>query len=414
MIYIPFFGFLVTFLLFYRNGYWRYGILSAVLLGLNFYNYFYTWTFLFAFLGILGFMFLMQKKWHEFMQVASVGIGGVLVAIPYLVNLYSATLHPVYEVASMRFGIVLSHAPMFIGFVSLIALIVFLFGFPREDKKNYFFGLALLLTPFITLNQQILTGKLMQAGHYHWYFHKPLAVIFTLIVIFYVLSKTRLKSYTLLFASIIITISLATGLFIQFDSYYRSTIDGGDTLIERQKYGPAMRWLNEHAEKDVVVFANDEISHATVIYTSLNVMHHRSAYTTLAATEERLLDALFVFYRLQGIDQNTVTAIFYADREYLAGNLYGVYYAHLPNAPDGMPDEKVNEIIAQYKETLVTPKHEQLKNIFEKYEVAYVVWDKKKDSDWQIERLPFLTEVAVFDDVLIYRFSGDNEAVENQ
>lgn len=407
MIYIPFFGFLITFLLFYRNGYWRYGILSVVLLGLNFYNYFYTWTFLYAFLGILGLLSLTQKNWREVIKIVSVSIGGVLVAIPYLINLYRATEHPVYEVATMRFGIVLSHAPSFIGFVAVIALIVFICGFPREDKKTYFFGLALLLTPFVTLNQQVLTGKLMQAGHYHWYFHKPIAIIFTLIIIFYVLSKTKLRTYTELLALVIITISIGTGIFIQINSYYYSSIDGGKTLIERQRYGPVMHWLSTHAKKDEVVFANDEVSHATVIYTPLNVSYHRSAYASLSATEERLLDILFSFYRLQGIDKKSTREIFYADREYLSANLYGVYYAHLPSAIGGMPDQKIDEIISQYEDTLITPTDIWLKNIFETYDVSYVVWDRKTNPDWQIEKLPFLTEVSVFDEIVIYQFSHD-------
>ena len=407
MISIPFFGFLIAFWFFYRNGYWRYGLLSALLLGLNFYNYFYTWTFLFAFLGILGFICLVQKKWQEVINIAGVCVGGVLVAIPYLINLYRATEHPVYEVASMRFGIVLSHAPLFIGFVAVVALIIFVYGFEREDRKTYFFGLALLLTPLVTLNQQIVTGKLMQAGHYHWYFHKPLAVIFTLIIVFSILSKSKLKTYQELCALIIITISIATGVFIQIDSYYNSTIDGGAALIERQRYGSSMRWLDENAKKDAVVFANDEISHITVIYTSLNVMYHRSAYATLSATEERLLDALFLFYRLRGISHDSVRDTFYKDREYLSVNLYGVYYAHLAHSVAAIPDEKIEEIILRYQETLTVGTVTWIQNIFKKYEVEYVVWDKKVNPEWQIEKLPFLTEVAVFDDVVIYQFSHD-------
>jgi hypothetical protein len=63
MIYVLFFGFLASFVSFYRQRNWRSGVLSVVLLGLNFYNYFYTWTYLYAFGGFLVLLLLLQKQW---------------------------------------------------------------------------------------------------------------------------------------------------------------------------------------------------------------------------------------------------------------------------------------------------------------------------------------------------------------
>ena len=53
MIYITFFGFLTLFWKFYQKFDWRWGALATVLLGLNFYNYFWSWTYLYAFGAIL-------------------------------------------------------------------------------------------------------------------------------------------------------------------------------------------------------------------------------------------------------------------------------------------------------------------------------------------------------------------------
>ena len=398
MIYILLFGFLVSFWLFYQKRSWRYGILSAIVLGLNFYNYFYSWTFLYAFGGLLVLLLLIQKKWQEATRVASVFAGALLVGIPYFINLYRATLHSAYEEVSVRFGVVLTHEPLLVGSSVILALAVFLLFFPREDRDKYTFGLAILLAPFITMNQQILTGRIMQADHYHWFFHKPLGVIFVFIVIFH------LTRYKKTLTALIILASIATSVFVQTYSYSHDTRDGGQIAIERQRYGPVMGWLNENAEKEAVVFANNEASHITVIYTPLNVFYHRAAMYSLSATKERLLDALFSFYRLRGIGVKDAREVFFTERGYISANIYGMHYRKLLGSYEAIPDEKIEEIVALYKETLSTPTSVWLYEMWKKYEVEYLVWDKKNDPLWQLDNYPFLEKGADFGDMAIYRF----------
>jgi hypothetical protein len=194
-IYLFFFSFLVAFLQFFRTRVLGYGVLSAFLLGLNFYNYFYAWTYLYAFGGLLGLFLLFKKRWKDAIGVAGVYIGALIVAVPYIVNLHRATLYATYAEVSERVGILYTHAPLFVGVVVLISIVIFFLGYPKEDKEQYLFSLALLLTPFVTLNQQILTGKVMQAGHYHYYLHKPIAIILSLIVVFAFLTRKKLYIY---------------------------------------------------------------------------------------------------------------------------------------------------------------------------------------------------------------------------
>lgn len=412
MIFIPFFAFLIFFWLFYKKRNWGYGVASAVILGLNFYNYFYSWSWLFAFGGILVLIHLIQKKWREVARLSGVFIGGLVVGIPYFVNLYRAMQYPTYAEASARFGVVLSHMPQFIGFAVLGALALFLFGFPMDDRGKYFFGLALLLTPFITQNQQILTGKIMQSAHFHWFFNKPLAFIFALAVVFHLLARwtqraqnPRPEFYKKILGVAIIIVSVLAGAFTQADSYARDSRDGGKIAVNRQRYGQVMKWLSENAPKEAVVFGNDETSHLTVIYTPLNVFYHRVAMNSLTATKERLLDVLFTIYRLRGVDVKEAREIFFAERGFIAWNLYGIYYRELLGSYEAIPDEKIEEAVELYKETLSVPTHVWLSKVWSKYEVEYAVWDKKADPLWNLERYPFLKEAAVFGNMAIYKFS---------
>lgn len=408
MIYILLFGFLVCFWLFYKKREWRYGVASAFLLGINFYNYFYSWTYLFAFGGLLGLSLLIQKKWRLALGVTGVYMGALVVAIPYCVNLFRVSLHPIYEQASMRSGIVLTHAPEFVGFLVVLALLVFLFGFPKEDKEKYMFGLSLLLAPFLTMNQQILTGKVLQEAHYHWFFHKPIGVIFMLLVVFYFFEKKGMVFQKKILAIGLIILSIGTAVFVQVASYKNDSRDGGTIAVERQRYGQVMDWLNDNVEKESVVLANDEIAHLTVIYTPLNVFYHRAAGYSLAATTQRLTDVLFTFYRLRGVgvkNSAEVREIFFDERGVISANVYVMYYRELLGSYESIPDTEIEKFISLYKETLSTPSSVWLENIITKYEVGYVVWDKKAEPTWNLDQYRFLKKVAEFDDgnLLIYK-----------
>lgn len=408
MIFIPLFAFLCAFWRFYQTKNWKYGFLSSFFLGLNFYNYFYSWTYLYAFGSLLGLIFLIQKKWKEVGVITMVYAGALIFFVPYAINLWKATKFPSYEEVSLRFGVVFTYAPIFIGFVALVSIIVFLLFFKREDKEKYFFGLAIMLAPLITMNQQLLTGKVIQAGHYHWYFHKPMAIVFLLIIVFELLSRFSLNSCRKWFAAMTVLISMATGSFVQAWSFYVDypSRDGGERAITRQKYGPVMKWLNANAAKESVVFANDEASHITVIYTPLNVFYHRAAIYQLEATTKRLIEVLFSLYRLRGVDALQAEKVFMAERGYISSNIYGMHYKEVLGSYEAIPDGKIEEIIELYKESLSVSTDEWFKNILDKYKVEYLIWDYAIDPMWKLDRFTYLEKAAEFGHISIYRLKA--------
>ena len=70
---------------------------------------------------------------------------------------------------------------------------------------------------------------------------------------------------------------------------------------------------------------------------------------------------------------------------------------------EAIPDDKIEETLALYRTSLTTPAPVWLKQKMTQYEVSYVVWDKKADPDWQLQKYPFLKEAAMFGDIAIYR-----------
>lgn len=408
MIYVFFFGFLVSFWYYYKNRAVRYGILSAILLGLNFYNYLYTWTYLYAFGGLLVLFYIYERQWKEVQRLVYVFVGALIVGIPYLINLYNVTTYPTYEEVGARFGVVLTHMPLFVGFTVIIAIFAFLFFFPKKDKNQYYFNLALVLTPFITMNQQIITGKVLQPNHYHWFFHKPVVIIVVCVVIFSLLTRLAWTRLRVLTAIAMLVVSVATGAFIQYVSYHDGFNDGGAIAIERQKFGPVMEWLNTNVEKETMVFANNEASHITVIYTPLNVFYHRALpFASLSATKARQLETLFTFYRLDGVGHDEAREVFYKDRERISTEIYGIYYNELYGSYVAIPDEKIDEVVSLYQATLGMPRDEWLKNVWKKYEVKYFVWDEESNPLWRLDQYVFLEKVAQFGTLVIYQSTSE-------
>ena len=393
-----FFGFLLCFWLFLERKQWRWGILSTLLLGLSFYDYFYTWTFLYAFVGVLILIFFFQKKWLDLKRVGLVLLGASIIAIPYIINLYQATTYPTYAEVGQRVGLMEGRGLTF-GFLVPSLFILFLLFFPRKWKERYFFSLALIIAPFIVLNQQIITNKVLQSGHYHWYFHLPLTAVFLLLMFFYWISRKGWHDFKKTVAISIIIISILTGILVQNSSYAEKK----EGIIEWQRYGPVMNWLNENAGKDEVVFADNATAFLVVIYTPLNVFYHPSVGGCLTATTERLTSTMFLYYRLAGVDSSEAERVFTKDRLNISKALYGMYFREPISNDQYLPDEVLSDLIQQYQELLSVSTSDFFKEMLEKYWVKYLVWDTKNNPFWQLDQYPFLEKAAVIDDFIIYQ-----------
>ena len=387
-----FYGFLLLFWLFLEKKQWIYGIMSSVVLGLSFYTYPYTWTFLYTFLGCLIFVLIWQKKWFDIKNIILIGFSSLIIAIPYFLNLLKVFEHPLYSEVSSRFGIIKTHIPQ-IGVTVAVLLIIFLLFFPRKRNKRYSFCLSLVVTPLVVLNQQVITGRLMQPGHYHWYYFRPLLIIFLIIIIFEYLNQkikqvSNQKFWYRLIIGLIFTVNLCNGFLIQFNSYnfHKSN------FIEKQRYGPILHWLNNNIAEKGEIFTNFEISDLISAYTSLNALHSCFA-------ENYLAEVLFLEYRLDGLDDKQASETFFKDRKKISSYIYGMYYREKFGDYGKIPDRRINHLVNQYNRFLSL----SLPYIFTKYQIKYIIWDTAKQPNWKLNRYPFLSEIYQKNGIKIYR-----------
>ena len=331
-----------------------------------------------------------------------VALGGIFVAIPYFLNLYQSMLHPNFKEISPRFGLIDGNEPI-LGFLMPILFILFLFFFPKKWREQYIFSLALLITPFIVLNQQLITNRIFETGHYHWYTNQPLAVIFLIIILFYqariIQEKWKLLTninVLRILAVLIIGVSFYTGITIQIASY----IESKDQILRNQRFAPIIEWLNTNAEKEEVVLTDLTLAELIPTYTSLNSFDGSSSYYYLAASNERMLESLFLFYRLDGLEGKDARDFFLSEKEraHISRRVYGEYYKEKFGGEVEIPDEKLFTFAEKYQSFLSIP----ISKFLKKHKVKYVVWDTKNHLQWQLNQYPFLSPVYEKEDFIIY------------
>ena len=402
-----FFGFLLFFWLFFKKKQWIWGIISTLILGLSFYVYPYTWSFIYAFCGVLCLILIFQKKWPDVKRIIIMALGGIFIAFPYFLNVYRSTLHPYFLEITARFGLVETHQPI-LGFLIPSIFIIFLLFFPRKWPERYIFSLALFIAPFIVLNQQIVTGKNFNSGHYHWFVHQPLVIIFLVIIFLYQTKfwQEKLKLFknvniSKILACLIIVGSIYTGVVIQAASYEESERQ----ILYDQRYAPIVEWLNNNTEKEEVVLSDFHQSGILSIYTSLNQFYNVSSYLYFSASSERILNSLFVFYRLDGVNEEDAEELFLQEQEkyLISKRVYSTYYRDVFGSALAIPDQVLSSFAEKYQDFLLIPFDKFLKM----HDVKYVVWDTKNYSQWQLDQYEFLSKVYEEGDFKIYRIINE-------
>lgn len=404
-----FFSFLLFFWLFFDTSarlsikkQWIWGAISALILGSSFYAYPYTWSFLYVFLGVLCLILLFQKKWQDLKRIILLALGGIFIALPFFVNFYAATLYPSFEEIVFRSRLLETHQIIF-GFLVPSMFIIFLLFFPRKWREPYIFSLALFVTPFIVLNQRLITGKDFSSGHYHWNYHQPLAVVFLIIILFYQIKFWSRKAGKLfknintskILAFLIIGISIYTAILIQSASYKESE----EQILYDQRYGPVIEWLNVNTEKEEVVLAAPEQLDILMIYTSLDSFYPNGPY--LSASNESQLSVRFLFYRLDGVSGEAAHDLFLQEQERrkISVDVYGAYYKNISGDAKSIPDQILYSFAEKYQDFLLIP----LDKIFKIHDIKYVVWDPKNYPQWYLDQYDFLSKVYEKGDFKIYQ-----------
>lgn len=394
-----FFFFFLCFWIFWEKRQWFYGIVSGLILGLTFYVYPFAWMFIGATLGFLIAISAVRKQWHKIKDIFLLGSLSLVIALPFFHNLWRAMHSPFYTEVSLRYGWVLSRQ-LQAGATMVILLGLFLLLFPRRWRARYDFCLAIVLAPFLMLNQQIVTGYLLGPARQHCYYYKPFAVIFLMIIIADQLNK-RLKKNKLkkiawsILTGAMLVISFLNVIVVQTRSY--RTNEGA--AIANQRYAGVFEWLNNHSCKDEVVLTDGTFSDFIPIYTSLNTVINFDAHYSLVS-DDQLLERMFLEYRLNGLRPENAAETFFKDRENISKKIFAQRYQKQFGTYDQIPNEKLYYFAEKYKKFYNIS--ENMEDIIKKYQTKYFIWDAVKQPEWTIDKYNFLHQTYEVNGIKIY------------
>jgi hypothetical protein len=366
---------------------------SAVVLGLAFYAYFYLWSFLLASLGLLALYFIWQKDWPGLKSLLLHLLVALLLAVPYFLNVYHFLRLDFAASSAHLQGLVSSHE--FIFSTSLfLGILLFVFLSVQIEKRLRVFLVVLLLSGFLALNQQVITGRELHAAHYHWYFNLPLIGIALALAVssFFHLAERKRILAPLIFLGILFLFIGA--YFIQRGTYLNSK----DYFAQEQRYAPLFSWLNQNTQKDSVVLAySQRLSDILPVYTHNNVL--TSVRAGLSATPyERVEYDFFLPLYLQGLMSSDALKYF-RDNPQLSANLIGGVANRLTYGCRTCYPDSENQKLADGYTAFAAQGKAQLLN---KYRLDYVVNDRASDT-WSKDFFSGFEKLVEVGDFIIYK-----------
>ena len=387
---------------------------AGALFGSLFYNYFYAWTFAIAVLGCLVLTSLLWRKWDAAVTSIAIGVIGVALGAYQMLGLYhfytSAAGH---QVSYFFLG---SYGRTFINSMTGIAVLVLfgLYWYLQRDDKNNFFILALILAGWVALEQQLITGRMIEFGHYYWYFVLPLSIIAA------VYMGTRLIGmYSQAWARWVCIALIASALVCTIGGQYRSFFLAVPTNVREQDFAPIMTKLQELPEGVILGDPGGGTAILSNIYTKDVVLYnfispfrsypmdkYRDALLTyLYLNKDSRSDAVaYLQYELAASSTSVYTRMY----EELEG-----YYNDIPlidyrDSPSPHTDPRMlaaraaflPEIGKEYRAFAASPQH--VRDVLRKRGVRYILWDTRAYPEWDPAALGPLTILATSTDIILY------------
>lgn len=399
----------------------RFAALLGADIGFLVYIYPYYWTALFALYGLLSFFLFVKTKKFEIVKNALIMLGVLAISIiPYAMNFLKASANPFYNETLLRYGMLSNHFTatyVNVALLMLAGIIVFLKRTDLQEPQR-FFAFALPLTGVLLNWQNVITGKYLQYSSH--YFQVTILFVFLTLALVFTPEKTSQEKSKKInyknFSAHAIAVFLIVFIFYhQSGEFVRGLQAKTSTteMAELQSYRPIFDWLNTNTKKDSVILDLDEkIWWYLPIYTSNNLYSYGYAGYYLASDDEledrwvrqnifNNVDADFITAQYKSIWSNKFIDKYQNQsmRNKVVGKLLG---RSLPE-PVLVPEASVERVLAKFTEV----KKENLETALKKYNIDYILLDRKLEETKRIEeeitKEKFAEPVKEFDNIVIYK-----------
>ena len=239
-------------------------------------------------------------------MVMATGIS-IVGAIPFMWATYRLMSSPYYGELARVAHITASRTPVlstaWVATLCIVMGTVWIYTRHKDNPERAFpaftrICIYMILATGIAVNQQVITGIVVQQGHYHWYTNAPLFVfmiwicIFTLIS-FSPVSNTLKKVGTYIVAGICFITVMSYGILVQYSSY---KVRFAETA-QAQRFAQVLDWLKAYTEPESTVLAHNDISELIPIYTNNTVAwenhatYYLMSHTRREFTPENILQS---------------------------------------------------------------------------------------------------------------------------
>ena len=290
-------------------------IAAGVVMVTLIYSYFYLWTtagaLLFS-LTLLWLIFYREVRLNVLKTAAIIGGIALLALVPYFQLLSQRSRMIDHDQA-----LLLTHAPDLFRFTELLGAVVLgalIYGVRkgRLDLRSpaVLFATACAITPFVVLNQQVLTGHSIQPFHFEQFILSYLILVSAVIVDSLWWKQLTRRAVLFVALALVVGVSLAAKT-TKVNSPQNHTTDAAVPLFSTIEAD-----LKANSTSGHVLFDRTLLDAAAPSYTSsLRLLWSPYTYTYGSLSHDEDNERLFQYFYFLGVDEKKL-------EELLKGNLY--------------------------------------------------------------------------------------------
>lgn len=231
---------------------------AGILTGLLFYVFIYYWTFIYAGLSVLFFVFLARRENLYRRKIFTIFFLSVLISVPYWLNFWRLLHHPHYRDLEYFLNVINSRRPILpVSYILSSSIILFTY-YKKEINLSFWYIFSFLVGGLICLNQHIITGKVMFPGHWMGYSNKTVLIVSLFVslkniresVFIRKINNVKWSKYLIFFVYSIVLFLVA---FQQQENFYKSH---KDYYSQKQSMADVFMWLRNYTDKEDVVLTD--------------------------------------------------------------------------------------------------------------------------------------------------------------
>lgn len=410
-----------------NRDHYGWSIVSGVMFGLIFYIYFYAWSFLVVFNGVLAFLYLLRKEYTAVKKIVGLTLLGLFLGSYNLLQLFLFLPKEVERQLAYFLLVKYSRAPYFSLGSFVITICLAAVALFKKADKNFTLFWAFIISGWVVMNQQVITGKQLQSDHYRQYFFIPFLIIIGWYLVWKFVQSERIRS-------VLCWGFVALSLLVTAAGQFRSTLTRLPAKQEWQGYRPILDYLSKETNAGVVLAPDDMNVYLYTIYTPHDVFWARGSLSLLVNTPiSHMKDALFVYsylnknirYNFSSYYKNIMaiqgTKAFYREPDWFYAGIYQTleeywsgldYYEHnrrlVLNDPGIVKKrpETIQQLEAEYHQRI--PDDKALARLLADYDIRYIVWDSLVHSEWDLSVIKGFSPVVRSGNITLYRFEGSD------